>query len=494
MESAAASQNVELNSVSVDHLSTESPEEESCFCCWCVKICECINYLRKSLHEWWIKQALYIWWVDRSYKKTLKAYNVSHVLEKTAGEDNTLGQGNFGKVERYKMTTEDTSKAKVKKPVYSTNDNENEEPVSHYYAPKLHQQEIAYKTVDGSKALAGVFKEVMGKSGVSEEAKYFHSQEKKALATLDHPNIIKPVIVEGDTWQAKKMAVIAVQSLSEEEKQDLALSDEEKKALAAAIAESKGIPNDGNIDVNIDFEFEYVESVKTKPSGIPLPLADSTLKDKMTAGGLSTKEKDNVARAMIRAVAYTHQRGYVHLDINPNNILKKNNDWLLSDWGCAHHYSEMYEGSMDFIPVYVNNGPRLFFGTPNYFSPQMHARLSLNTLSAYQIPSATEAIKTGNRQYPHFETDARAVDAYSLGIVLFELLTGVNPTPSDIKDKPLHKIGDIFQQNVNRLLREHKESLGGYYDIVASLLQSKCRDRMTVPTAESRLSQVPIPQ
>ena len=486
MENTIVSQTIDLKSIPVSNSSTEFSEEESCFCCWSVKICDAINCLKdgmnslkKALHDWWIKQYLYIWWVDRSYTKTLNDYNVSHVLEKTAGEDNTLGQGNFGKIERYGIT----EGATVPKVVALDNDaEEDEDPVDNYDTPARHSHDIAYKTADGSQALDNDFNKVMGKSGIKEEAKYLHNQEKKALAALDHTNIIKPVTIEGDDWQAKKMVVIGVKSFS----------DQEKKDLAAVRVEKEYTPKKDKGEKEIDFDF-VEKPIITKPAGIPLPLADSTLRAEIETG-LSAKEKDNVVRSMVGAVAYMHQHGYVHLDINPNNILKKDDVWLLCDFGCAHHYSEMYEGTMDFMPMYIKKGPRLFYGTSNYLSPQMHARLSLNAIDVYQIPAVTEAIKTGNGNYPHFETDARAADAYSLGIVLFELLTGVNPTPHNLNGKPLHKIEEIFQQNVTRLLQNHKESLGGYYDIVKSLLQSKCNNRMTVPAAESGLSQVSVPQ
>ena len=73
------------------------------------------------------------------------------------------------------------------------------------------------------------------------------------------------------------MTVIEVRSLSEKEKQDLALSEKEKRELAAAMAKNDVTPEDNLID----FDFEVVESVETSSAGIPLPLAHTTLMDKM---------------------------------------------------------------------------------------------------------------------------------------------------------------------------------------------------------------------
>ena len=63
--------------------------------------------------------------------------------------------------------------------------------------------------------------EALGKKGVKKEAKYLHDQEKKALAALDHPNIIKPVNPNGYACDAEKMTVFEVRNFSAEEKQAL---------------------------------------------------------------------------------------------------------------------------------------------------------------------------------------------------------------------------------------------------------------------------------
>ena len=485
MEKSTLAQKAALNGVSVDHACAESFQKKSRFRGWRIKICDRMNHLRKFLYKWWTRQYFHILRVKGSYKKLLKKYNVNHVLEKTAGENNLLGEGSGGKVERYKVTAENVSLPKVKIPVYSTNDNEGKSPKDYHETPALHTQEIAYKRA----GVRRMFSRTRRNSAEQRVADYCHSQEQKALAALDHPNIIKPVIIEGDAWQAESMTVIEVRSLSEEEKQDLALSEKEKRELAVAMAKNDVIPEDDPID----FDFEVVESVETSPAGIPLPLVHATLMDKM-ATGLSPEEKDNVVRGMIGAVAHAHQRGYVHLDIKPANILQKGDDWLLADWGFAHHYSDMHKGSMDFIPVCSIVGNGIFFGTTSYLSPQMYARSTLKYMPSKQKRSIREAIKTGSGAYPLFQTDARAADAYSLGIVLFELLTGVNITPAYFTRGFLRNLEEGFQKKVDSLLKKHQGSLGKYYEIVSLLLRSKCSERISVVEAEDMLRQIPISQ
>ena len=474
----ATSRSIKVGGTVVDHLSVESSRKRVCFCNWCTRVCDCVNYLRKSLRNWWTRQALYIWWVNRSYKKALKNYNVSHVLEKTAGQDNIIGQGLLSKIRRYRITVKDAGE-EVPSGVRLTNDGKENLPASRHYAPVFRVQEIAYKTIDGSNPAheygGGVNIEENTAKRVAEESL---RRERKALAALDHPNIIKPVIIEGNSWQAETMTVIAIRSLSEAEKQE----------LATAVKESGDIREGDQID------FEVVESVKTRPAGIPLSLAKTTLKQKIMTGSLTDKEKDNVVRAMIGAISCAHQRGYAHLDINPNNILQQDDVWLLADWGAAHHYSEMYKGDMAFMPVYSSDGDDYFFGTRSYLSPQMHARLSLMKMRPDKAAVILKAIKARSRQYRLFQTDARAADAYSLGIVLFELLTRENITPERLINIPLRSIESVFQQNVDKLLQEHEKSLGKYHEIVSLLLKSKCSDRISVIEADSMLCRVPIAQ
>ena len=91
-----------------------------------------------------------------------------------------------------------------------------------------------------------------------------------------------------------------------------------------------------------------------------------------------------------RALAYAHSRGIVHRDVKPANILLANADWpLLADFGLV----KVVGG-----PGTITQ-PGVSIGTPTYFSPEQAA---------------------GD------EVDHRS-DIYSLGILLFEVLTGHLP-------------------------------------------------------------------
>lgn len=108
---------------------------------------------------------------------------------------------------------------------------------------------------------------------------------------------------------------------------------------------------------------------------------------------LIRKQKISVPRALaiLRditcAIDYSHDKGYLHCDIKPDNILfRTNGSAVLTDFGIAR---ELHE----------NNASGTLTGTAHYMSPEQAQGLRLDKTS----------------------------DIYSLGILLFEMLTGTLP-------------------------------------------------------------------
>ncbi|MBL9166262.1 MAG: protein kinase [Verrucomicrobiales bacterium] len=94
------------------------------------------------------------------------------------------------------------------------------------------------------------------------------------------------------------------------------------------------------------------------------------------------------------AVEHAHQKGVIHRDLKPSNILVADGKVKVIDFGLARATQEVGEGSLFTRQLQI-------LGTPPYMSPE-------------QARSAGVDIDT-------------RTDVYSLGVVLYEMLTGVLP-------------------------------------------------------------------
>lgn len=119
-------------------------------------------------------------------------------------------------------------------------------------------------------------------------------------------------------------------------------------------------------------------------------LAAGTLKDHIRTGNLSLGEIDRFFSQFAEALGYAHEQGIIHRDIKPTNaMVDHRGDIFLTDFGIA----KLVEGSAHFT------ASGALVGTPAYMSPEQG-------------------------QGAHVD---QRTDIYSLGIVLYEMLTGSVP-------------------------------------------------------------------
>lgn len=136
----------------------------------------------------------------------------------------------------------------------------------------------------------------------------------------------------------------------------------------------------------------------------------------------STDEILSLFRQICKAVSFAHQRLIVHRDLKPSNIIvDAEGTAKLLDFGIAKLLTE---------ESFNRKGTATALGmmTPNYASPE-------------QIRG---------------ETVTTATDIYSLGVILYELLTGI--LPHDFEGKTLDKIFEIINETETTKPSENPQS------------------------------------
>ena len=187
----------------------------------------------------------------------------------------------------------------------------------------------------------------------------------------------------------------------------------EEKALGRKVV-VKVLPSERTGDVNIErfkreiqvaarLQHAHIVPVLTagETQGVPyytMPYVEGeSLRARLSrTGPLSSGETVNILRDVARALAYAHERGVVHRDIKPDNVMLSGGSAVVTDFGIAKAISASRTDAPDVTLTQVGTS----LGTPAYMAPEQAAG----------DPS----------------TDHRA-DLYAFGCMAYEMLTGEPP-------------------------------------------------------------------
>ena len=148
---------------------------------------------------------------------------------------------------------------------------------------------------------------------------------------------------------------------------------------------------------------------------------------------LSIEDRLNLFKQVCLAFNHAHQKGIIHRDIKPSNILVTTNEDQavpkIIDFGVAKAVIQ----PLTERTLYTEHGQ--LFGTPEYMSPE-------------QADMSSEDIDTRS-------------DIYSLGVLLYELLTGVLPfDPDTLRTGGIENIRKVIRETNPRTPSKQLTSLG----------------------------------
>jgi tRNA A-37 threonylcarbamoyl transferase component Bud32 len=224
------------------------------------------------------------------------------------------------------------------------------------------------------------------------------------------------------------------------------LSDEEgirrflREAEIVSTVNDPGIVRTNHVDVTEEGQLyqvmDYVEG--------------ATLLERLKRGSFTVGEAARISAALARAVAAAHQAGIIHRDIKPANVMlsEKAPGVRVLDFGISKLVGEGAQSVTE---------ARQVMGTPSYMAPEQIRR------SAEVTP---------------------AVDIFSIGVVLFEMLTGERPfsgsTPGEILEAHLHQGPRLLDRPrfparlaslVERCLDKSPESRPSAHDLFLALTE-----------------------
>jgi hypothetical protein len=185
-------------------------------------------------------------------------------------------------------------------------------------------------------------------------------------------------------------------------------------------------------------------------------MAGGSLDDRLRGGAIPPAEAVRVAADVAEGLHYAHERGVVHCDLKPANILfTAEGRAKVADFGIAHVSDQLldrtWQTSLGFVA-----------GTLPYMSPEQ-----------------AEGVRDDPR-----------VDVYALGAVLYRMLAGRSYLDFDQRTTPAAQV-----ENVMRILREqapppstHNRAIPSWLDAVVLRALAKSLDERYATAADLRRS------
>lgn len=169
-----------------------------------------------------------------------------------------------------------------------------------------------------------------------------------------------------------------------------------------------------------------------------------TLREKIERGDLDLLQSLRIAEQIADALAVAHASGIVHRDIKPENIMIRRDGYAkILDFGLAKpRWLSKSVGAEDATIQLVKTQPGMVMGSVRYMSPE---------------------------QARGKETDERT-DIWSLGVCLYEMLTGTNPFEGDTVSDSLAAVIHVEPAKIETAPEELQE-------ILHKALQKKSSDR-----------------
>lgn len=198
-----------------------------------------------------------------------------------------------------------------------------------------------------------------------------------------------------------------------------------------------------------------IYDVRTSIEGDPFVIMEyvsgPSLRDVMSAEpeGFSAEKAAFFLNGIAQGLSYLHERGIVHRDLKPGNIFYDDGYVKIGDYGLSKH-----------ISVSQHSGNTVSVGTVHYMAPEI-----------------------GSGSY------TKAIDIYSLGIILYEMLTGRLPFNGSsmgeilmrhLNDNPdLRGLPEGFAPIISKALakdpKERYENVDAMVDAVVNLGQIEAR-------------------